>query len=114
MARYWKAVCALNDATLVPAKAAVTGRTHAVTKVVTIITTHANAKVIKVQDSADTPVVLFQQHDLTKAAGVPDMVEINYGTPTQGGFAGTVSKAINAVSESSGPAGKVFIEGYTY
>jgi hypothetical protein len=107
--RKWKTVCILNDATLVPAKAAVVGRTHYVTKVVAVITTHANAKLIKVQDSAGTPVVIFQQSDLTKAAGVPDMVEMNYGA----GFVCTADKAVNVVSEASGPVGKVYVEGFT-
>lgn len=111
--RYWKAVGTLNDATTVELKAAATGRTHVITKVVVIITTHANAKKVIVQDDANTPVIAFQHHDLTKAAGVPDMVEINYGTPRQGGFALTVSKAVDCVSEASGVAGKVFVEGYT-
>lgn len=111
--RYWKASGTLNGATAVALKAASTGRTHVVTKVVVQITTHANAKLVKVQDGAGTPVVLFTHHDLTKAAGVPDMVEVNFGTPRQGGVPGTISTAINCVSEASGVAGIVFVEGYT-
>lgn len=111
--RYWKTTCTINDATLVPAKAAVTGRTHVVTKVVVVIKTHANAKFIRVQDSAGTPVILYHIHDLTAAAGVPSVHEVSYGSPRQGGIAGTISTAINVVSEASGPAGVVFVEGYT-
>ena len=51
-ARQWTVVVAGNDATLVEVKAAVTGKTHVVTKVVISIQTHANAKFIRVQDSA--------------------------------------------------------------
>ena len=107
--RKWKAIVTLNNDTPVAVKAAVTGKTHYVTKVVTMITTHANAKFIRVQDGAGSPVVIYNQHDLTKAAGVPDMVEMNYplGVPL------TVSTAVNAVSEAAGPAGKVYVEGFT-
>lgn len=113
--RKWTVVATLNDATLVAVKALVVGKTHVVTKVVSIITTHANAKFIRVQDSAGTPVIMFHQHDLTAAAGVPDVKEVNYSFASKtGGYPGTISKAINVVSEASGPAGKVLVEGYTY
>jgi len=103
------AVATLNGATLVELMPAVTGRTYHVTKVTLSITTHANAKFAAVQDSAGTPIVVAKHTDATAAASVPSTVTWNFG---ESGFACTAAKALNAVSESSGVAGLMYVEGY--
>jgi hypothetical protein len=110
--RHWSASGTLNNATAVTVKAAVSGKTHYVTKVIVMITTHANAKLVKVQDNAGSPVVIFQHHDLTKAAGVPDMIEVDMADRFGNGVPVTSGQAVDIVSEAVGVAGKVFVFGY--
>ena len=99
----------LNGATLVELMPATTGRTYHITKATLSITTHANAKFVKVQDDAGTPVVVCFHHDLTAAASVPSTVTWDFG---ESGYSVTAAKAINCVSEASGVAGIVYVEGY--
>lgn len=104
------AVATLNDATAVSLQ---TARSAAATiyirKIVLSITTHANAKFVKVRDTASTPVVYAFKHDLTAAAGVPTVVTWDFGRK---GVPITLGKDLEVVSEASGPAGFVYVEGY--
>lgn len=108
--RPWHAQATLNDATVTELHAGRnSGTTIYVTKVTLTITTHANAKFVKVQDDADTPYVIAQHTDATAAAGVLSVVTWDFG---KHGIALTAGKDLDIVSEASGVAGKVFAEGY--
>lgn len=78
-------------------------------KITTSFVTHANAKTITYQDTANTPVVIGAINDLTAAAGVPDVVTHDFGPH---GTALTVSKGFDIVVASSGPVARVHVEGY--
>lgn len=43
------------------------------------ITTHVAGKVFTLQSSNGTPVVIYNRADLAAAAGVPDIIEIDFG-----------------------------------
>lgn len=75
------------------------------------ITTHANAKVFRIEDSASTPVIIAARTDLTAAAGVPDVITWDFGTE---GFPVTLGKDINYVANTggSGFVGVFHVEGY--
>ena len=76
------------------------------------ITTHANAKVaLTVQSSNATPVVIFSRTDLTAAAGVPDVIEVEFP-----GDGLSVVKGENVdwlwSTAGSGPVGRAVMSGY--
>jgi hypothetical protein len=83
-----------------------------VTKITLSITTHANAKVaLTVQSSNATPVPIFSRTDLTAAAGVPDVIEVDFGPI---GLAMIKGESVHWLwsTGGSGPVGKAHIEGY--
>jgi hypothetical protein len=106
--RRWRNSVQPNNATPVVAKAAVTGRTHYVTKVTLSFTTHVNAKFVQVDDGTKIPV---KRTDLTAAAGVPDVIEVNFPL----GFGMTLSAAVNVTSEAAGHSTGcwAYVEGFT-
>lgn len=73
------------------------------------IVTHANGKKVMVRDNNETPKVICSHTDATAAAGVPSVVTWNFGKE---GLPLTVGKNLQIVSESSGVAGYVYVEGY--
>lgn len=76
------------------------------------ITTHADAKVaLTVQSSNATPVVIFSRTDLTGAAGVPDVVSVDFGPE---GIAIVKGENVNWLwsTGGSGPVGKAVMWGY--
>lgn len=83
-----------------------------VQKIFLSITTHANAKVaLTVQSSNATPVPIFSRTDLTAAAGVPDVIEVDFGPE---GLAMIKGESVNWLwsTGGSGPVGKAHMEGY--
>ena len=80
-----------------------------VTKATLSIVTHANAKFVAIQDNNGTPKVIAKHNDLTAAAGVPSVVTWDFG---RRGVPLTTGKTLQVVSEASGVAGYVYIEGY--
>lgn len=81
-------------------------------KITLSITTHANGKVaLTVQSSNATPVVVFSRTDLTAAAGVPDVIEVDFGAE---GYPVAKGEDINWLwsTGGSGPTGKAHMEGY--
>lgn len=83
-----------------------------VRKITLSITTHANAKVaLTVQSSNATPVVIFSRTDLTAAAGVPDVIEVDFGDE---GIAVAVGENVDWLwsTGGSGPVGRAHMEGY--
>lgn len=83
-----------------------------VRKLTLSITTHANNKVaLTVQSSNASPVVIFSRTDLTAAAGVPDVIEVNFG---EQGIPIAVGESINWLwsTGDSGPTGRAHMEGY--
>ena len=83
-----------------------------VQKILLSITTHANAKVaLTVQSSNGTPVVIFSRTDLTAAAGVPDVIECDFGPV---GIAIAAGESVDWLwsTGGSGPTGRAHIEGY--
>ena len=110
MRRPWHAQATLADATVTELHAGRNaGTTIYVTKVTLVITTHANAKFVKVQDDNGTPYVIAFHSDLTAAAGVPSTVTWDFG---KHGIALTAGADLDIVSEASGVGGKVYAEGY--
>lgn len=105
--RRWKNSVQPNNATPVVAKAAVTGRTHYVTKITMVFNTHV-AKFVQVDDGTKIP---FKRTDIAAGAGVPDVIEVNYPL----GFGMTLSAAVNVTSEASGHTTGcwVYVEGFT-
>lgn len=76
------------------------------------ITTHANGKVaLTVQTSNGTPKVIFSRTDLTAAAGVPDVIEIDFGPR---GVPIAVGENVNWLwsTGDSGPVGVATMVGY--
>lgn len=118
VARAWRASGAINNATAVDLRTpSSSSSTVFVTKFTVSITTHANAKLVQLQDSADTPIIYAKRTDLTAAAGVPDTLTWDFGSYSPennlyGGIPMTTGKKAQAVSEASGPAGWFYAEGY--
>lgn len=81
-----------------------------VQRIVLSITTHANGKVFSVTPSAGSPAVLASRTDITAAAGVPDVIEWNFG-PTGVQLAAGASMVVATTSTSS-IVGVAHIEGY--
>ena len=77
-----------------------------VQKVEGSITTHANAKYIRITDGT---LIVTLVNDLTKAAGVPDEFRQDWGPK---GFAFTLGATVTIESESSGPVADVHVEAY--
>lgn len=75
------------------------------------IKTHANAKVFSVEDSAGTPLNVAYHTDLTFAAGVPSVVEWDFGP---NGRALTIGKNLNYLANTAGSGfvGNFHVEGY--
>ncbi len=76
------------------------------------ITTHTNAKVaLTVQSSNATPVPIFSRTDLTAAAGVPDVVSVDFGPE---GLAMIKGESVNWLwsTGGTGVVGKAHIEGF--
>lgn len=80
-----------------------------VQKVTISITTHANAKSITIRDTNSSPVVLGVVADQTAAAGVEDVLVFDFGPR---GFALTLGKGLDIISEASGPAFSYEVEAY--
>ena len=83
-----------------------------VQKITLSITTHTNAKVaLTVQSSNATPVVIFSRTDLTAAAGVPDVIEVDFGPE---GLPIVQGESVNWLwsTGGTGVVGKAHIEGY--
>lgn len=83
-----------------------------VTKITLSITTHVNAKVaLTVQSSNATPVVIFSRTDLTAAAGVPDVIVVEFGDE---GIPIAVGESVNWLwsTGGTGPTGRAHMEGY--
>lgn len=86
-----------------------TNFTFMVLRIVVDIITHANAKNIVIQDTANTPIKIASINDLTFAAGVQEHFEYNYGPH---GRALTVSKGLDVVNPGTGPVFSIHVEGY--
>lgn len=117
--RKWRGQGAINAATAVDLHTPHSATSVIfVTKFVVSITAHANAKLVQFQDSTGTPVVYAKRVDLTAAAGVPDFIEWNFGTLSDGdgvevgGIQIATGKKCQGVSEASGPTGWFYAEGY--
>lgn len=81
-----------------------------VQKIVLSIVTHANAKNVTVEDSANTPVKIFNHEDVTAAAGIQDVFSADFGPH---GVALTAGKnLVVAADGTGGVVGVVHIEGY--
>lgn len=108
--RRWSNQGAINAATAVDLHVAHSATsTVYVTKFVVSITAHANGKLVQLQDSTGTPVVFAKRVDLTAAAGVPDAPTWDFG---EEGIAMSVGKNAQGMSESSGPTGWFYAEGW--
>jgi hypothetical protein len=118
--RYWRGQGAINAGTAVDLHTPKSATTSVVfvTKCTVSITAHANGKLVQFQDSAGSPIVFAKRVDLTAAAGVPDSYTWDFGTIQQsdggplGGFQLTTGKKCQGISESSGPTGYFYAEGY--
>ncbi len=100
----------LNNATAVRIRTlAVSSGTIYVTKATLSIITHANAKLVAVQDDNGTPKVICKHIDATAAAGVPSTVTWDFGKE---GIPVTTGKNLDVVSEAAGVTGYVYVEGY--
>lgn len=98
-----------GDATVLHLAVARTNFTFYVQKITVFYVTHANAKTITFQDTTGTPVVLGTLNDFTAAAGVPDVVNINFGPH---GTALAAGQGFDVKGSTSGPVANVHIEGY--
>lgn len=98
----------LNDATNVPLVTVRPNHTIYVQKVVLSITTHA-VKFAQVMDDNGTPFIVAKHNDLAAAAGVPSVVEWDFGPH---GIPITAGKSLLCVSEASGPVGFFYVVGY--
>jgi hypothetical protein len=108
--RFWGASGAINAGTAVDLRTPHnSSSTVYVTKFTVSITTHANGKIVQLQDSAGSPVVYAKRTDLTAAAGVPDTITWDFGKV---GIPMTLGKKAQGMSESSGPSGWFYAEGY--
>jgi hypothetical protein len=90
----------------------VAGRTNFqiyVQKITIAVITHANAKAILFQDTTGTPIKLFQFNDLTFAAGVPDVVTVDFGPH---GTALALGQGLDVVEPGSGTVATIHVEGY--
>ena len=108
--RPWYNTMALNAGTAVDLRTPVNASsTVFLTKATLSIVTHANGKLVAIQDSTASPVTWAKHLDATAAAGVPSVVTWDFG---QYGIPMTTGKKCQAISEASGPAGYVYAEGY--
>lgn len=82
-----------------------------VQRIVLSITTHVATFSLTVQDDANTPVPIAKRTDLAGAAGVPDVIEWNFGPR---GTALTAGKNLDYLANAggSGFVGRLHIEGY--
>jgi hypothetical protein len=92
---------------------AVAARTNfqvVVQKITIAVITHANSKAIVFQDTTGTPVKLWTFNDYTAAAGVPDVVTVDFGPH---GYALPVDKGLDIVEPGSGTVCSIHVEGYS-
>ncbi len=112
--RVWHAVGELNDAVelMLHEAHSATSITY-ITKITVSITTHASGKKVFIQDSNDVDSnindIFATLVDQTAGAGVPDVVTYDFG---DWGIPVTAGLDLVAVSESSGPDGWVYAEGW--
>jgi hypothetical protein len=107
--RRFSGVGTLNNATAVRLYTLTsTSKTAFITKITLSIVTHA-AKFVALQDDNGSPKVIAKHNDLTAAAGVPSVVTWDLG---RSGIPLTAGKNVECVSEATGVAGYVYVEGY--
>lgn len=108
--RHFSGYGALNAGTLVDLELPnSSSSTIYVTKITLSIVTHANGKLVAIQDDNSSPVVIAKHLDATAAAGVPSVVTWDFG---KWGIPITIGKKLQCVSEAAGVAGWVYAEGY--